>query len=107
MGTLVLLTSSAMAVRLGSVLYPELDHGLGKLYGFQLGALLPAVDGDPSFPGIDAHDYGLAEVAACLLDQRGVFYGGGAQDNAVYARFQQLFYCRQVADAAPGLGGNQ
>jgi len=34
--------------------------------------------GDKTFPGIDADNKGFPELAACLFNEAGVFYGGGA-----------------------------
>ncbi len=59
-----------------------------------------------SLPGIKADNNRFSEFTAGRFNQLGVFYGGGAQDNALYAGFKQLFYCFQPADSSANLGGD-
>ena len=62
--------------------------------------------GNISFPGINTNNNRFAEPVACLFNQPGVFYGGGAQDNTLYASLKQLLYCLELANATTQLGGN-
>jgi hypothetical protein len=39
-------------------------------------------------PGINANNDRFAELAACLFNQLGVFNGGCAQDDTLYASFK-------------------
>ena len=59
------------------------------------------------FPGINTDDNRFPEAAARLFNQPGVFHGGGAQDDPLYAGFEQLLDGLRSADASAELSGNQ
>ena len=101
-GNLISFTSSEKAAKLGSVSvpsrldetpYPELYHRLSQVYRSHQCLVLPATRSHPSLSGINTNNDRLAEPAAGLFNQPGVFYSGCAQDNTLYASFKQLDYC--------------